>query len=427
MNNITEITVESKECTIFFNCKKTITIRELKQLISDKLDTKYSSPIFWNLYLNTFQLDKCEEVNLLHYNLGTRLYLTIREKENKEKEILLKLAENCNEKNWRSGSYGWEAHTDILRWMDVHLNRENKVHILDLYYKNMKGIIPEEFGLLEDLSRLDISNTSIFKFPRSFGNLKKLTKLKYEKASLVKIPDEIFFIPNLEHISLAENNLTTLPISVSFWKKLHTLNVSNNNLTELPEEIGEIEYLSKLYLSSSQNSSRNRNKLTKLPESIGNLVNLTQLHLTNNFICELPASIGNLKKLNILSLGNNKIKCLPKSFTQLTSLSILNIDNNELKELPEDIDSLINLSNFNISKNQIESLPSRFSKLDKLIILYADKNKISSLDNINFTEMSSLTHAYFSQNKLNSKIEANQQPPRAQIFELGIEDDWEYW
>ena len=97
------------------------------------------------------------------------------------------------------------------------------------------------------------------------------------------------FFQNVQVIDLYGMKLKQLPDEIGNLENLRELYLSSNNLTELPDSIGKLGALQRLIVPN--------NKLTKLPDSIGNIAFLEVLSLTQNNLTELPDSIGKIRWL----------------------------------------------------------------------------------------------------------------------------------
>lgn len=111
------------------------------------------------------------------------------------------------------------------------------------------------------------------------------------------------FIGSLRNLFLADNRLSDdvfdqlVPL-----QELRILNLSYNELYEIPSRtIRRWQYLSELYLSG--------NDLTSLPaEDFEDVSALRVLHINNNKFQVLPAELGKVQKLAILDVSSNSLK-----------------------------------------------------------------------------------------------------------------------
>lgn len=189
-----------------------------------------------------------------------------------------------------------------------------------------------DFMLLEDRHELDIrcnessTESSLVALPKAISDLRTLETLRLRglpppgwvhNKKLRTLPDTFGNLSNLQRLDLRDNELTELPTSFCSLHNLRQLDLGSNELVALPAAFGELEALEKLDLS--------RNPLAFLPESFVQLVRLEELDLAGCDLCELPDSIGALRALRRLSLEANPLMELPQSFSQLAALQELNL------------------------------------------------------------------------------------------------------
>ncbi|GJY76062.1 MDIS1-interacting receptor like kinase 2-like protein [Tanacetum coccineum] len=194
---------------------------------------------------------------------------------------------------------------------------------------NLEGSIPEQIGLLSDLTYLSLSGNQLTgKLPLSFANL---THLKYLDLSNNNLTGKLTFsfanLTRLENLDLSNNYLTgKLPVSFANLTRLENLDLSNNNLTGiLPAQIAGLRNLYYLNLS--------RNNFTDLiPQSFGSMANLNFLDLSdNNLDGPIPSSFGNLSQLQYLNLAMNCISgSIPLDIAYMMKLGHLDLHHNRL-------------------------------------------------------------------------------------------------
>jgi len=172
------------------------------------------------------------------------------------------------------------------------------------------------------------------------------------------------------------------------------LDASKNHLSEGIAKIGQMLYLSKLYLSSNLferitgfpliNSltvlDLSNNHLTSASE-LPSLPNLVQLKLSHNNIAELQ--IDSLTSLQVLDISFNVIKYL--SLPKLPSLRQLDANNNAIKEIQEfQEDDLPCMWSLDLRSNSIETSNtlSALSKLPMLFDLKINSNPIVDPENL---------------------------------------------
>lgn len=174
----------------------------------------------------------------------------------------------------------------------------------DLSGNSLRSIIPQEFGALKQLERLDLSYNNNLCGPFPLELLSKLVHLDLSNSNLaVKLrlkldrPDLVYLdlsnsnlqgtfplqlhLPELEHLDISNNNLSgELPLDLDLPKLVY-LNISNNNLQgELPIKLNlpELEHL----------DFCNNNFCGGLTENIENLFDPDQHNCFNSFDNDCP-------------------------------------------------------------------------------------------------------------------------------------------
>jgi Leucine-rich repeat (LRR) protein len=267
MNQLTLHVYNITGTLITIKCDNTITIKDLKKIIAERIGDNCKH-YYFSLIYNNVELDDNEFCNTLLKD-NSKLFYMMRL--NLEREILLEIKQKMG------FDLNWNRNIELSQWERIGIHDNNskfKVKYLDLNFFNLTGKIPTEIGQLVNLNELFLYNN-------------KLTG---------KIPTEIGQLVNLNTLSLDHNKLTG----------------------KIPTEIVQLVNLNDLSL--------NDNKLTgKIPTEIGQLVNLNQLYLHNNQLTgKIPTEIGQLVKLNLLSLYDNKLTGeIPTEIGQLVNLKFL--------------------------------------------------------------------------------------------------------
>ncbi|MHA1518782.1 MAG: leucine-rich repeat domain-containing protein [Promethearchaeota archaeon] len=147
------------------------------------------------------------------------------------------------------------------------------------------------------------------------------------------------------------------------------------NLRKCPEEIGKINSLQSLDLSS--------NGLSRLPKSFSQLKNLTSLNLNGNRFSKLPDELNSLNRLKYLNLSRNFFIRVPELIKNLSHLEILDLSVNQIKKIPDWITTMPNLKILSFHKNRIKLFPLRVweSHIEFFIL---SNNDINSM---NFTQL----------------------------------------
>jgi Leucine-rich repeat (LRR) protein len=190
---------------------------------------------------------------------------------------------------------------------------------------NLRGtsllFLPEELGLLDTLTQLDIShNRTLEKLTPELGELCDLETLSLNNCALRKLPEGLDdYTTNLRALDLSYNQLARVHPCVGGILTLRTLWLTKNRLVTLPEALTCLTNLTALYIDE--------NIMTDLPESMGNLCSLKILSMRYNRLTALPDSMGRCSKLSELHLKNNKnITHFPESYIELKSLKAMSLD-----------------------------------------------------------------------------------------------------
>lgn len=230
------------------------------------------------------------------------------------------------------------------------LKNPDDVYGLDLRLKELKAF-PMEILQLKNLRVLDLG----------WSDKNKNGRVEYDEVTnkVKYLPEEIGVLKELSFLSLSGNQIKTIPKEIGNLRKLKFLSLYGNELSDLPKEIGDLQNLETFYCSY--------NKLGKLPKEIGNLASLKYFNFSHNDINILPASIGNLKNLDTLDCSDNELTEFLSEISQLVGLQYLDYSNNEVSRLPSEIGQLRNLKRIRLYNNPIETVsPEVFSFLREL-------------------------------------------------------------
>ncbi|KAG7209399.1 hypothetical protein KM043_015493 [Ampulex compressa] len=170
--------------------------------------------------------------------------------------------------------------------------------------------------------------------------------LHWNCRGLVEFPEVIrTYGGHIQEIYLKWNKLSTLPSWIIELVNVTNLYMYGNLIKELPPELGKMQQLTVLDLST--------NKLENIHPCIGSLSNLKSLFLNDNDITKLPSEMSQLINLEILSIARNKFLALPEWIGSLPKLRELNADNNSLKELPNRLTLAPKLSMISVCSNSL--------------------------------------------------------------------------
>ncbi|KAJ9537509.1 hypothetical protein OSB04_030242 [Centaurea solstitialis] len=255
----------------------------------------------------------------------------------------------------------WWRNTSALdhcSWPEITCNEEGSVVKIDAKCKNFCN------GDQCVQNWLDFS---------SFQNIKELSFDDCKIRGI--IPEQIGLLSNLTHLSLSRNFLSgKLPVSFTNLTYLAALDLSSNYFTGiLPSQIQSLMNLA--YLDLSQNGF-----IGAIPTSFGSLVNLAVLDLsTNQLNSSIPEELSNLKKLEILDLRENNLDGpIPAPFGYLNKLKVLTLGKNHINgSIPLDLQNLKKLEQLDLSRNDLMgAIPRDLGKMSSLFYLDFSSNKL---------------------------------------------------
>jgi len=248
----------------------------------------------------------------------------------------------------------------------------NKLELLLLARTSFSSHLPESFGNLKSLKKLDVAGCYFSGvIPSSLGNLTKLNylDLSYNFFS-GKIPPSLVNLLQLTYLSLSFNNFRSGTIDwIGNLTKLSFVDViQTNSYGNIPSSLRNLTQLTVLRLHG--------NKLTgQIPPWIGNRTQLISLYLgVNELHGPIPESIYRLQNLEYLDLASNffsgtlDLNLLLK-FRNLVSLQLS--DNNL---------SLLNSNNATIPQAKLELLTLSGYNLGEFPSFLRDQNHLELLD-----------------------------------------------
>ncbi|KAL4273963.1 hypothetical protein GQ457_13G004660 [Hibiscus cannabinus] len=250
---------------------------------------------------------------------------------------------------------------------------------------------------------LNLALVIIFHF--SVGTLSmELTTIFTDQLALLTLKDHIIHDP--QNV-LATNWTVSTPVCNWFGvscgskhRRVTALDLTGLGLVgTLPPHLGNLSFLSLLYLTSNSFHGRlpvqlsnlqrlkylsfaNNSFSEEIPSWMGSLTELRRLYLfLNNFKGVIPFSLGYLPKLEFLSLEENQISGLiPSSIFNISSLQAIGVGNNMLSGsipyVPRDLLSL-QVIDFTLNNLTGHILEDMFDHLPNLKRLYLNYNQLS--------------------------------------------------
>ena len=224
----------TKSINLVINCKKLITILDLKELVAKKLDT-YACMF---RLTNGTNLEEDLDTLLSDLNIKNEDKLYFMNKLNIERAVL--------EEWFRLGGHNWNLHTNwcsdlpLNEWRGVTTNENGKITVLYLSGNNI-SFVPSELSKLTNLTRLLLSCNNISLVPSELSQLKNLTYLTLDYNNISLVSPEL---SQLKYLDLSHNKLISVPYELS---QLKYLDLRNNNISSVPSELSQLTNLKMIY------------------------------------------------------------------------------------------------------------------------------------------------------------------------------------
>jgi Leucine-rich repeat (LRR) protein len=229
---------------------------------------------------------------------------------------------------------------------------------LDLSSDFFQGRIPDDLGLLTDMTFLNLgSNRLKGTIPTSLGRLTALQYLDMAFSLLEIINNNVTCDAGEDdddYVEWLRDHLRGRIPSLGNLTALTFLDLSGNELTgTIPtSSLGNFTNLMHLDLSDNVLSGM-------IPTSfLGNLTNLMHLDLSDNSLSgTIPSSLGLLTDLTFLSLSLSQLNgSIPSSLGKLTALTYLDLSHNYLSgTIPSSLERLTNLTALYLYNNELNS------------------------------------------------------------------------
>ncbi|CAI0375999.1 unnamed protein product [Linum tenue] len=246
--------------------------------------------------------------------------------------------------------------------------------------KNLLSGLPDNFGSLSKLIRLDLHQNKIASIPPSIEGCSSLAEFYIGNNSLSTLPDEIRALGRLATLDLHSNQLKEFPVEAC---KLHlsVLDLSNNSLSGLPPEIGKMNSLRKILLNGNPIRTI-RSSLISGPTPA--LLKFLRSRLPQNGDSESSTSskedvVASAARMSLgskdLSLEGLGLSAVPSKVWESGEIVKLDLSRNSIQELPVELSSCVSVQTLILSKNKIKEWPSSILKaLSSLTCLKLDNN-----------------------------------------------------
>ncbi|KAF5728034.1 putative Phytosulfokine receptor precursor [Tripterygium wilfordii] len=292
----------------------------------------------------------------------------------------------------------WSDETSCCRWDGVVCGSKtngsltvNRVTMLILPQKGLRGVISVSLGSLDQLKSLDLSYNHLEGgLPVELSNLKQLEFLDLSHNNLSgPVLGSLYGLQLIQSLDVSSNLFSGYSFGPVEFPDLVVFNVSNNSFT------GKVDYHSFCNSNGVQILDLSMNHFVgdlKGLENCGRT--LQQLHLdSNSFSGYLPDSLYSMSSLEQLSISSNNFSGqLSRNLSNFLKLKRLIIYGNKFSgELPDVFGNITLLEQFVAHTNLFSgTLPSTLASCSKLRILDLRNNSLSGPIDLNFTGMSSL-------------------------------------
>lgn len=257
-----------------------------------------------------------------------------------------------------------------------------------------------------------------------FKTMTLATEQNLDWQKLLALPTDSSWA-KVTHISAKGNGLTELTDNnCQNLGSVRILKLYHNNITIISPFIGQLDYLTELWLG--------HNNLVSLPPEIALLDRLTYLDLSSNQLEIFPIGISNLSRLIHLDLGRNKLRQVPPELFALRDLQFLNLGFNQLTTLGPSIADCCALQSLYLNDNQLGDLPDDIGYLGKLLYLEFENNLVTSFpESMRFA--SSLVRLNGSNNRLDRLFDAGVGFSEFNLEDLQLANNqitglpWDFW
>lgn len=249
--------------------------------------------------------------------------------------------------------------------------------------------IPQNLSALPYLTKLDLSDCNLTRFPKGLRKNRTLKELMLNDNPINLAKGKAPRRNNIQHVEIRNAGITQLPASVRRLKQVKTLVVNNNKISKIASGIKRLKKLEQLGLYKNQLTEIPKgiyalaalreidlyyNQIEVVDDRLGKLKNLEVLYLSYNKLSKVSEAIGTLHKLEEVYLSENMLTEIPASLSDLTNLRVLRINNNLISNQINDLHKLTQLEDLDISENRFAEAPQGIGTLNQLKLLVINDN-----------------------------------------------------
>jgi hypothetical protein len=189
-------------------------------------------------------------VDLLNCSLINKQFCAISTSELLWKRICDQKYETQVTNNYYATYKSW---TRLQKFLDFY-NRsspDKRNRDINMHCRHLKSL-PDEFVLLKNLSRIDLSNNDLSIIPPQLFSLINLSAIFLDYNCIEIIPESIGTLTNLQILYIPHNKLQSLNESICTLTGLRGLSIEHNDLQSIPNSMSLLTNLCDLYVDHIQ-------------------------------------------------------------------------------------------------------------------------------------------------------------------------------